>query len=88
MKLSGFSYTQAALDAFEKLPKKSRRQIKSKIDGLVGGTIARGVKVRGIDANIYRIRSGDYRILYTVRGSSHVIILDIGHRKDIYRRMN
>ena len=35
---------------------------------------------------VYRERSGDYRILYIVRSNpDEVLILDIGHRKEIYR---
>ena len=32
----------------------------------------------------YRVRSGDYRILYAIEDST-VIILAIGHRREIYR---
>jgi hypothetical protein len=35
---------------------------------------------------VYRERSGDYRILYVVRTNPDlVLILDIDHRKDVYR---
>jgi mRNA-degrading endonuclease RelE of RelBE toxin-antitoxin system len=37
----------------------------------------------GTDA-VWRIRCGDYRILYVVR-STEIVVLDIDHRKDIYR---
>ena len=34
----------------------------------------------------YRIRIGDYRVVYSINDKSHLIkILDLGHRKDIYR---
>lgn len=34
----------------------------------------------------YRLRFGDYRIVYQVDDESHsVIILLVGHRKDVYR---
>ena len=34
---------------------------------------------------IFRIRAGNYRILYTVDGSNLIVKVDeIGHRKDIY----
>jgi mRNA-degrading endonuclease RelE of RelBE toxin-antitoxin system len=33
---------------------------------------------------VYRVRQGDYRILYSVRPII-IVILDIGHRKDVYR---
>jgi hypothetical protein len=35
-------------------------------------------------SSVYRIRHGDYRILYSVRPVI-IVILDIDHRKDVYR---
>ena len=33
----------------------------------------------------WRVRSGDYRVIYEIdEGNKRVIILDVGHRKDIY----
>ncbi len=86
-----YAYTKASLDALEKLPKPVRRQIKGKIDVLADGTTRQGIKVRGVmdgPHHIYRIRSGPYRILYSIREGSNIIVLDIGHRRAIYRRLN
>ena len=34
----------------------------------------------------YRLRVGDYRLLYTVDGGElTILVIDIGHRRDIYR---
>lgn len=34
----------------------------------------------------YRIRAGDYRILYVVNDQDHIVtILAVGHRRDVYR---
>ena len=34
---------------------------------------------------LYRVRSGNYRIIYTIEDKKLIIlIVDIGHRKDIY----
>ena len=42
------------------------------------------VKLRGQDA--YRIRVGDYRILYAVDGRARrVEVFAIGHRREVYR---
>ena len=36
----------------------------------------------------YRIRTGDYRIVYTVKSELLIIeIIRVGHRKDIYKRL-
>jgi mRNA interferase RelE/StbE len=34
----------------------------------------------------YRIRAGDYRILYVVNDKTRIVtILSVGHRRDVYR---
>ena len=42
-------------------------------------------KLSGYD-DVYRVRAGRYRILYSVSESTLIIIvLKIGHRRDVYR---
>lgn len=37
-------------------------------------------------ANLYRLRVGDYRIIYQVDGGKLVVlVVHVGHRKDVYR---
>jgi mRNA interferase RelE/StbE len=41
-------------------------------------------KLTGRDA--WRIRVGDYRVLYEIADGPHIVaIIDIGHRRDVYR---
>jgi len=43
-------------------------------------------QLKGIGQNIYRLRSGDYRILFSVNGDKKIItIFAIKHRKDVYK---
>ncbi|RKY07577.1 MAG: type II toxin-antitoxin system RelE/ParE family toxin [Planctomycetota bacterium] len=36
--------------------------------------------------NLYRVRSGDYRIIYTIKDNQLlVLVVQIGHRRDVYR---
>lgn len=45
----------------------------------------RSRKLRGQD-NIYRVRVGYYRILYSIEDKHlTIIILKVGHRRDVYR---
>lgn len=89
MALYGFSYSRSALKALGTLPTKHRKQIRNKIEKLADDPIPKGAKLlQGLSDHseqIYRIRSGDYRVLYCVRDGPLVAVLDIGHRKDIYR---
>jgi mRNA interferase RelE/StbE len=42
-------------------------------------------KLRG-EVDLYRLRVGDYRIVYQVRiGELVIVVVKIAHRKDVYR---
>jgi mRNA interferase RelE/StbE len=87
-KYYGFAYAPHSLDYLKTLPQKIRRQIVAKIQRLADNPYPPTAKlIRGMEdyeERVFRVRSGDYRILYVVRGII-VVILDIGHRKDVYR---
>ena len=45
-----------------------------------------GVKKLKGEPNLYRIRDGDYRIVYQVKDKALIVlVVNIGDRKDIYR---
>lgn len=89
--LVGFSFTEAALKALERIPPRERAQVVKKAKALMGNPHPNGAKqLKGIKtddgAPVLRERSGDYRILYVVRDNpQQVVILDIDHRKDVYK---
>ena len=75
------------VDTLRSLPKKVQRQIARRIDALAEDPRPAGCKKLGGAENFYRLRSGDYRILYRVREKALVVlVLRIGHRREIYRR--
>jgi mRNA interferase RelE/StbE len=42
-----------------------------------------------LDGNDYRVRAGNYRIIYSVEDDKlFILVIDIGPRKDIYQRYN
>jgi mRNA interferase RelE/StbE len=89
MPLVGLSFGPAATAFLDKMaPGKTRAQIVKKAKALLGDPHPPGCKklvgvMSGNDA-VWRIRSGDYRILYVAR-SMEIVVLDIDHRKDVYR---
>ena len=47
----------------------------------------RGTDSKKLDEATYRVRVGDYRILYHVSDADHkVVVTRIRHRREIYRR--
>jgi mRNA interferase RelE/StbE len=71
------------------LPKKIQRQIANKIDRLSTNARPSGCKVLKMGKSpLYRIRSGDYRIVYQIRENQVLIlVVRIAHRKDVYKRL-
>jgi mRNA interferase RelE/StbE len=36
--------------------------------------------------NAFRVRSGDYRLIYEIRGDELIVqVIRVGHRRDVYR---
>ena len=69
----------------EAVPRQDRRRIVAKITSLSGDPRPTGSeKLSGHDH--YRIRQGNYRILYEIQDLDLVaLIVKVGHRRDVYR---
>ena len=70
---------------FFKLPSQPQSWIERKIDEM-GLRLDRFPHHHLTGANRYRLRVGDYRVIYTFDVSRNVIhLLAVGHRREIYR---
>jgi len=71
--------------AYRRLHGRLRDRIAAAIDGLADDPRPGGsVKLAG--RNDYRIRVGDYRIVYAVDGDERlVLVARIAHRREVYR---
>ncbi len=63
------------------------RKIEKLIDGLAENPRPPGVKkLKGLDEDVYRVRTGDYRVIYVIEDKVRIVeVRKVGHRKDIYR---
>jgi len=74
--------------AFRRLPNETLKRIVRRIQSLGEQPRPPGCKKLRGQEDVYRIRVGEYRILYRVRDAERrVIVLNIGHRRDVYRRL-
>jgi mRNA interferase RelE/StbE len=71
---------------FRKLPKSAQRRLAIAINSLASDPRPRGSRrLQGYE-DVYRVRSGVARIIYSILDKRLlIIVLKIGHRKDIYR---
>ena len=78
----------SAAESLASLPKRHQRQIGKRIDQLAKNPRPRGSEKLEGGKDLYRIRSGDYRIIYQIRDDVlFVLVLRIGHRRDVYRNL-
>ena len=70
---------------FESIPKKELNKILQKIESLSENPRPSGSqKLSGQER--FRIRQGRYRIIYSIQDEKlTVLIVKVGHRKDVYR---
>ncbi len=75
---------RSAAKELESVATKDRRRIVDRIQALATEPRPPGIeKLSG--AEKYRVRQGDYRILYTIDDAARtVIVVKIWHRRDVY----
>lgn len=76
---------RSAARELEQVPLKDRRRIVARIQALAHDPRPPGAeKLSGQER--YRIRQGDYRILYEIEHQIlRVMVVKLGHRRDVYR---
>jgi len=81
-------FQKSAYKEYLSLPKAIQRRVDQVLDILSINPLSevlRFKKVRGKE-NHFRIRIGDYRIIYSPQASFLIVrVIRIGHRKDVYR---
>jgi len=81
-------WKQSAGKELKKLPQSVIGRILPVVEALANDPIpANSVKLSGAD-HTYRIRIGDYRLIYNVLNRTLTIeVIRVGHRKDVYRNI-
>ncbi len=71
--------------ALDKLPESDFQTVIEAIKGLAQTPRPRGIeKVK--TTGLWRIRQGDYRIIYAIEDKEHLVtVVRVGHRREIYR---
>jgi mRNA interferase RelE/StbE len=78
-----FEWKENALRNLEKLESSLVKRIVKKVEDMIEDPFSCDVKKLKGFHNYYRLRVGDYRVIFELNNSS-IIILKVGHRKHIY----
>ncbi len=83
-----YYFKPSAFRNLKKLPKSAQKRILGKLDFYVksGNPFDFAEPLQYKECGDFRFRIGDYRVIFDFESkSSRIIILLIGHRRDIYR---
>lgn len=79
--------TTAAARQIKKLPRPARDRVLEAIANLTGDPRPHGAKKLAGEDTAWRIRVGDYRVIYDVFDSELVVtVVRAGHRREVYDR--
>lgn len=79
-------FTRKAEKELLKLPQSVSKRIIPRIENLITDPKPSSSKRLVGYADLYRIRIGDYRVIYEIRNQKLIIVvIKIAHRKDIYK---
>ena len=69
-----------------RLPRDIQVRLAAAMEALAANPRPHGVKKLSGEENLYRIRAGDYRIIYQIRDKELIVlIVKVAHRREVYR---
>jgi len=78
------SYKASVERDLKKLSKTEAKKVLDKLEQDLGQEPDKGEPLKGNFQGLFRLRIGNYRVIYT-KTIDGVLILRIGHRRDVYR---
>jgi mRNA interferase RelE/StbE len=75
----------AAQRKLRKLPYAVQKDLINLLERLSEDPRPRGCKKLKGRQNLYRVRSGEYRVIYGIEDSALIVrVINLGHRRDVY----
>jgi mRNA interferase RelE/StbE len=79
-------FLPAARRQLEKLARPVQKRVSRAIDSLAGQPRPHGAKRLATDKPVWRLRVGDYRVLYEIADDRLVVlVIRVAYRRDVYR---
>lgn len=82
------SYVKSAMDDIAELDGSAKRVVKKAIEEkLIVDPLKFGKPLRRNISGLFKLRVGDYRIIYQVKESEVVVVIvKVGHRREVYEQ--
>jgi mRNA interferase RelE/StbE len=79
------AYTQRAVKDIGRLDANVKKRIGNTLLRFIDNPLQYAEPLTDSALGSYRFRIGDYRVIFDIEGND-VVVLRVGHRKDIYKR--
>ena len=77
----------AALRNLKRLSRETQTRIRAAVDRLADNPRPPGVEKLAAQENRYRVRVGNYRVVYQIRDAVLVVlVVRVAHRREVYRK--
>ncbi|MBI3018757.1 MAG: type II toxin-antitoxin system RelE/ParE family toxin [Deltaproteobacteria bacterium] len=82
-------FFSSAVKEFQKLPKDVQEKVLHVMDMLRIDPYSEVLKIRKLKGgeDLFRIRIGNYRLIYKIESSLSLLVVRIRHRKDVYENL-
>jgi len=78
--------SKRAIKQLQRLDRGVQHRLESLINSLADNPRPSGMKKLSGRLDVYRVRTGDYRVVYQIQDKQLVVlVLEMGHRREIYR---
>ena len=84
MASKSIAYKSSVEHDLKRLDRPVARRLLDQLERVLAGDPDAGEPLRGEFRGLYKYRVGDYRVVYA-KTTDGVLVLRIGHRKDVYR---
>lgn len=79
-------WTESSFKKLEKIDRAAQKRIVEKLDEAAADPFAVAKKLSGV--RLYSIRAGDYRVIISIEKQKLIVlVIDVGHRSKIYRKL-
>ena len=78
------AFTPGAWRDWQKLPNNTQNRLRAKLLFYARDPLRYAAKLTNSQIGQYRLRVGDYRIVFDVREST-IVVMAVGHRRDVYK---
>jgi mRNA interferase RelE/StbE len=78
-------FAPAASRQIKRLPRGTQKRIIARIEELALNPRLHGVQKLVSEENLYRVRVGEYRVVYQIRDRELIVLIArVGHRREVY----